>query len=226
MFRRSNVNWLAGNTEVINMIANVGMFLVWLIYAQLFYLSYSRQRHPTILINQVQGYGLKSTCMISNMSMEPVHLECIIVQIARGDTTTSYNVIDQKPDPDYQSVNDLQTLTHQGPLKSSGFTSLGTFDTMIRRALTEDDKMDTISQDGDFEKILTDVDSIEIRVIADYGPESRPVGARRRFIVQQNETGETFIYPEKYSTHQVIGFRARYFIIPKWLGKCMPDRLN
>ena len=220
------MNWLTDNTEVINMIANVGMFLVWLIYAQLFYFSYSRQRHPTILINQVQGYGLKSTCMISNMSMEPVHLECIIVQIARGDTTTDYNVVDQKPDPDHQSVNDLQTLTHQGPLKPSGFTSLGTFDTMIRRALTEDDKMDTITQDGDFEKILSEIESIEIRVIADYGPESRPIGALRRFMMQQKEIGETFIYPEKYYTRQVFGVRARYFTIPGWLEKCMPERLN
>lgn len=53
-----------------------------------------------------------------------------------------------------------------------------------------------------------------------YGPDNYPFGSRKRFKLIRNDKDETTIYPESLYTTQVTGFRARFFIIPKWFKAC------
>lgn len=214
------MNWLFQHTDFINTLANIGVLLVWLVYAQLLYRNYSRQRQAKIIINQVQGYDLDSMCMISNMSQEAIYLECLIAEIVHEEGTLLFNIADHKRDPEKQSRDKLSTITLQGPLQSSGHVIVGKFRDILNRTLGESLTDHNLKENGEFERVLAGVRSLEIRAIADYGPEDNPICARKRFILEKADPGKELLYPENFSTEQAYNFRSRRMVRKQWLETC------
>ncbi|ESR26608.1 hypothetical protein [Lutibaculum baratangense] len=49
------LQWINSNSGALDVIANIGMLLIWLVYLPLFLASYGRQRKAKILVNRGVG---------------------------------------------------------------------------------------------------------------------------------------------------------------------------
>lgn len=213
-----DMEFISRHSDVINALANIATFLVWLIYAQLLYMNFVRQRKSRIMINQIQGYGLDSHCIISNMSREPIHIECILIAARSGNQTLHFNVSEKPRHKNNGSVddNDIRKLTLQGPLEPSGYISIGKFGDLLANFFQKDHLFS-----GDGNHTDDHVKSIiEVKAIVTHGPETHPMGVHRPFILEKTGREQIRVYPQNLYTRQVSGLRAKYFIIPKWFGYC------
>lgn len=216
------ISWINEYSTVINAVSNAGMLLVWVFYAQLLYSSYSRQQRGRILISQVQGNDLDSTCILSNMSKEPIHIECIMVFVQGESISVSRDITDFLSDTEIQSSADPGSITHRGPLESSDFMSLGTFRYLIKRAMQPKPDQPSLSQERLDEESIKKIRFFEIRIVAQYGPSNHPVGARHRFEVfmQENDENKIIVEPSESVTKQLYSRWNRHFTIRKWLDDC------
>ena len=73
--------WISANKDVLNVLIGFGTLLVWVVYAQLLYNGYSRQRRPHVLINRGQHSDHRALCLISNMSAEAIFIQNIVVYL-------------------------------------------------------------------------------------------------------------------------------------------------
>ncbi len=193
-------NWIGQNAQALSFFASVGTLLIWLFYAQLLLNTVRRQKTPRVLVNQGWGNQLDSVCLVSNMSQEPIYIQCIVMRLETDDGDYSYSVTDidttQVDDPG----SETSKVTRQGPLLTGHFMNLGTFRTLIRQ----------VAQSAGLpceHKAVRDlgVRACEIYVISIYGPESGPIGAKRRFLLDGGET----IRPDMIDTESMASRRAR-----------------
>ncbi|MGQ4880488.1 hypothetical protein ACOJCM_18150 [Billgrantia sp. LNSP4103-1] len=194
-------DWLFQHGDSISVLTDIGTLLVWVIYAQLLYFSFRRQRRPRLLINRGRKKDIDALCIISNMSAEPVFIQHIIAELetSRGivrvdvtDRTERYSDGDEHHEDNDSNRPVASSLivrdgSHQGPLGSGNFVHIDSFGALTRR----------LAYDGGFEmegyRPLHDVvfRALTIRIICIYGSEDLPVGAERRFefIAQQPDSG-------------------------------------
>ena len=59
------MNWIAEHSDLINVLSNIGMLVVWITYLQVFLAGYKRQRKATILINRGGGKGFGAHCLVT-----------------------------------------------------------------------------------------------------------------------------------------------------------------
>lgn len=194
-------DWLFEHGDDVSVLTDIGTLIVWLVYAQLLYFSFRRQRRPRLLINRGRKKDIDALCIISNMSAEPVFIQHIIAELetSRGivrvdvtDRTESYSGADEERDEGVSyPASDPSPLvrdgSHQGPLASGNFVHIDSFGALTRR----------LAYEGGFEmegySPLQDVvfRSLTIRLICVYGSEDLPIGAERcfEFIDQQPRCG-------------------------------------
>lgn len=193
------LDWISQNSQILTVFTNVGTLIVWLIYAQLLYLGFRRQRRPRLLINRGKRKDINALCIISNMSAESIFIEYIIAELKTSDGTLTLDVTDfeqeytegDEADGSSGEHRERRTLapgpvnenTRQGPLESGGFLHIGSFDELIKRlARDEGIEMAGHRPKGDLQfRCLT------IRLIGIYGPEDMPIGAERSFDLIDNE---------------------------------------
>src|SRR5690554_6694269 len=76
------LEWIQENSGLVNSLTSIGTLLIWLFYAQLLYLGFSRQRRPRMLINKGVGHEyIDSPCLVCNMSQESVFVFFVIVRL-------------------------------------------------------------------------------------------------------------------------------------------------
>ncbi|MBN1238942.1 MAG: hypothetical protein JXB36_10595 [Gammaproteobacteria bacterium] len=201
------MSWLTQHSDVISAAGTVGMFLVWVVYAQMFYKDYRRRRRPRILIDDMAGPGAESTCTVVNLSSEIIYLERIIavVETANGDYTapiTERTPISSSEQPDREIVS----LTRQGPIPPGELISIGTLEDMVNVAMDVPSDADTP---------LDDVSCVEVRVVATMSSEDNPVGAYKRFqMLEQGERSEA----TTLGTHQMYKRREKQEVM-RWLRR-------
>ena len=190
------LDWLVENDDLLNIIVSMCMLIVWIVYLQIFYLIYMRQRRPKIIISRATGEDLHSHCLLSNMSAEPIYVCNIIVHLTTDDDEWYGSVTDIEASSDDSDMKATE-LTYQGPLTSGDFFDLGSFKKIICNAA----KMSKIN-DEDF--TLEQGFDVEVIIIAIYSSENKFIGANRKF---QSNDGK--IKPTSIETNQFYGFRAR-----------------
>lgn len=186
------LNWVSQHQAVLAVLINLGTLTVWLIYAQLLYLGFRRQRRPRIIINRGRKKDVDALCIISNMSAEAIFIEYIIADLATSRGTISMDVTDfdqlSNVGDDDVGIHDKQMgpasdYTRQGPLGSGDYLHIGTFSEIIQRLAKESG----IEMQGHYPEGDLRFQSLTIRLIAIYGPEDKPIGAERRFNLNLNE---------------------------------------
>ncbi|QJX02048.1 hypothetical protein HML84_07495 [Alcanivorax sp. IO_7] len=75
------LDWISQHQKVLSVLISFGTLLIWLVYAQLLYQSYRRQRRPRIVINRGKHRSVNALCLISNMSAESVFVEHIVARL-------------------------------------------------------------------------------------------------------------------------------------------------
>lgn len=167
---------LAAQSDPINVIINALMLGVWVLYFQLLLNGQRRQRRAKILINRSAGRCADATCIISNMSAEPIYVEAVVIKIGRGDNRRSVsltNLEDATAEPD----GDARAHWFQGPINQGDYINLGPYRTLLARAAGERESGELSGNSLEF----------EISVIANYGPDDLLVAAVRQFMWQEEE---------------------------------------
>ncbi|WP_155834327.1 hypothetical protein [Halotalea alkalilenta] len=204
------INWINENSGALLVINGIATLCVWLFYAQLLYQNFARQRRPRILINRSRSRNLDSICLLSNMSSEKIFIEYILVTLHSEKGCVTADIAEFELPSDKEDDLSLENETRQGPLESGQTKRIGTYRALYERVLRENDGI--ISTYKNAQDLL--FDRIEIRVIAIYSSEDRPVGAQRVFILPSEEGGE--LLPESFDTKRFSSPWER-LTVKKWI---------
>lgn len=211
------IDWIQENQTLFNAGISIATLIVWVIYAQLLYFGFRRQRTPRVIINRGRKRDLDALCIISNMSQEAIYVEYIIATLETSRGTVMMDVTDFERDPTEDRENEegdkqrvsvtpatIRENTRQGPLLSGEFMHIGTFNDVVRRlARRADIPMQGYRPIGNIQ-----LERLTIELIAQYGPEPKPVSASRCFTINSNKSGGT-LTPTSWQTRQGISFLHR-----------------
>lgn len=176
------MRWVANNYELISALTSLGMLLVWIVYLQVFVSSYRRQLRATMLIARGAGDGLDARCFLSNMSSGPVYVQSVIATVETAADTLICATTDMD-ELEGELPADTRQRTRQGPLNTGDLRDIGSFRTLVRRALGNR------KGDTDREICARKVEAVTVEVLGTYGSEDLLVGARRRFNILGGDTG-------------------------------------
>ncbi|KAA0014119.1 hypothetical protein F0A17_00135 [Billgrantia pellis] len=212
--------WLSRHVDALTVLTNIGTLLIWLVYAQLLYLGFRRQRRPRLLINRGRKSGIDALCIISNMSAEPIFLQHIIAELRTSIGVITVDVTDRKDTYDQRAeVEGRQRQgrnaasnapidkdgSHQGPLEPGGFVHIDSFGELtLRLAQAGNMGMDGLRPTGDVTFL-----SLTIRLICVYGSEDLPVGAERQFDYIDHEPSRGLV-PATWDTKRLASRRQRH----------------
>ncbi|MGM0559733.1 MAG: hypothetical protein ACQETX_01535 [Pseudomonadota bacterium] len=190
------LEWIKEYSDVLNVLTNVIVVLVWVTYLHLLLISYRRQRRPRILINRGGSQDVNAHCLISNMSAESVYIQSLIVTLKSEEEEWTAAVTDID-DLQAKDVTHPQETTHQGPLAPGAYMDAGCFSNLIERAarkagLSEQDLKKTIRE-------------LELMVVAAYGADDMSIAAKRSFHLKGNDE----LTPQSVAAQQVSSRRAR-----------------
>ena len=172
--------WITQNSDPLNVLVSAAMLVVWGVYLQLILQSYRRERRPKILINRGAGTGLRSRCLLSNMSAEAIYIHRIAAKLGLAE--------EQK----FAAVTDLGDLddagpggrpkTYQGPVAAGDYIDIGTFEAILGRAGWQSLPDPAAAQNR---KPI----ELELTVLATYRSEDLIVGATRCFGLEADGAG-------------------------------------
>lgn len=209
------LDWIQQHNTLVNSFTSIGTLAIWLFYAQLLYLGFSRQRRPRMLINKGVGQEyIDSPCLVCNMSHESVFVFFVVVQLktSRGLFTAPMTDISGKADKDERPG--LRERTRQGPLASGACIEFISFRDMIA-TIAEEEGIETDNGypcDPDIE-----LEWLEIHVISIYGSDDKAFGAVRRFrICADDDACEVQLQPSSLDTSRRKSWRYRR-LIKQWL---------
>jgi len=196
--------WISANSDVLSIVISLATLGVWATYLQLLLIAFRRQRKPKILINRGGGTSMSAHCLISNMSAEPIYVENIIVKLEMGSEEHSLPVTDIRQHQEEGSESAaLSERTRQGPLERGKFMSIGTFGSLIDRAV----RQAGVSPEQ-YESLTETFDCFELTVIAAYGADDLAIAAARRFNVRGSDQDRDLI-PQTPETRQIYQRRER-----------------
>ncbi|BAP14560.1 hypothetical protein AS19_17090 [Alcanivorax sp. NBRC 101098] len=214
------LSWIAEHQKSLSVIASFSSVLIWLVYAQLLYLGFRRQRSPRLIINRGRNKDINALCLISNMSAESVFIQYIIAELhtSQGvitmdvtDFEQEYNQGDEDPEKrthrsgSSSGVMEVTENTRQGPVKPGGFSHIGTFSELVQRLARDEG----IEMDGHMPKGDLEFNHIKLRLIGIYGPENKPIGAERGFDLAYN-ANQFALSPTSWDTKQLVSLRQRH----------------
>ncbi|MHB0776095.1 hypothetical protein [Halomonas sp. WWR20] len=207
------MEWLNSNSGALNAISGFLTLLVWLFYAQLLYLNFARQRRPRLLINRGRTKDINALCLISNMSSEAIYISHIIAVLHTSDGDYAQDLVDFEQPGEVNKGATLSEATRQGPLASGDYSQIGSFGHIIERVANANHiRLDGYRYAGEMQ-----VESLEIRLVAIYGSEDKPIGAHRSFnLVPEKESDEINLVPADFDTARLPALGRRR-TIEKWV---------
>jgi len=195
--------WILDNATGLSFLTSVGTLLVWLFYAQLLLAGFRRQRQARVLVNQGWGDQIDSVCLVSNMSHEPIYIQCILLELVTATGRYTASVTDL-PAQDRSSTGDpANAITRQGPLSSGNYMNLGSFRALIAQC----SHACNLTHSDDRPVAQLELVSFQLTIISSYGPEAGLIGSTRRFNVS-GENNER-MRPATIDTGRMRNHKAR-----------------
>ncbi len=189
--------WINANATVLQIAISLVSVLVWIVYLQVFLVSFLRQRRPEMLISRGAGIGMEARCFIANLGFEPIYISQLLISVRTPDGTHNAAITDREVMTDEQQ-RDPRQATNQGPLKSGDSFDAGSLANLTRQAL----RAAGVDEHARIE-------SFEITVVGIHAASTSFVGAARRFdIIDRGDRRE--IQPDDISTRQIRSFWARW----------------
>ncbi|WP_232845568.1 hypothetical protein [Aurantimonas marina] len=201
-------NWLSQNTDVLSLAVSVAMLIVWIVYLQLLLYGYQRQRRSSVLISRGAGQGLRSRCLITSMSAEPLYVTSIIATLETKTNSYEYALTDLRDLPEDLGA-DPRSSMRQGSLSTGEYLDIGHFDDLVEQLVETDAELSRLGAWADT------VTALDLTVVALYGPDLIAVGASRRFSFVENGDERLRIRPESLTTRQLRSRRWRRQLMRK-----------
>lgn len=194
------MEWLNDNAQAISAVTSTLMLIVWLFYAQLLYNSYVRQRRPRIIINRGLGNGQNALCLISNMSSESIYIQHVMAILHTQENSYRIDAAEYQEEEKGEQ-EDKSIRSHQGPLAPGDYLHMQRFADIADQIFTTWQLDDAIYDQPGLQ--------LELRVIAIYGSEDRPIGASRAFHLNDPSTSRKALIPVSVDTKRLNGWLQR-----------------
>lgn len=186
------MEWLSAHSSALQVLFSGAMVMIWIAYLQVFLMNFQRQHRPDILINMGAGIGLKARCFVSNLSLEPIYLLEVIVEIeTEGEKHRA--AITDRTEMTGEQLNNPAEATNQGPLKSGDYIDIGNFETLVQRASSFDDASGS----------TTNIRAIELTVVAASAAKGSLIGAVRRYVVTRDDEERVHLKPVTIAATQI-----------------------
>jgi hypothetical protein len=199
--------WLSQHDTAVSALANVCMVVIWLVYLQLFYMSFRRQRRPCLLIHHAQGYDPSDLCLLVNMGSEAVHVHGVLARIEVEGRSLS-QPITELGEVSARDEN-MEASLRQGPLHPGDYLVLGSVEQILDFSKISPGKEIQEAQDR---SSMARIDcSVEICVVAAHGPSCHLVGACQKFLVREVR-GRWILRPESLLTEQYTSRHSRTLV--------------
>lgn len=201
------MGWLVAHLALVSAFVSAGTLLVWIFYAHLLWTGFHRSERPMLLIHQAGGTGPGSSCLVVNLSRQPLHVigvHCVL----RTDNhvvalrLNEYRRITNSEERDWA----LENVMKEGPLRPGEFLSLGDFSSMLEGARAGYDGAD---RDAEADQALAErTNEFEVHVTAVFSAFDKPIGAVRRFDAV-TEGDDLALIPRSPMTEQLSSFWQR-----------------
>ena len=173
--------------ELVMAFVEVGTFLIWVVFAQLFFLTFKRQRRARFIIH-TEGYDCSSMKLaFTNMAAEPVYVRNVFFSIEGGQDKQVYNLDDLHGERLFKKeVDGSDKWEYQGTILPGSCVKLevgGIFYPCLSKE-EEETKQDAIH--------IEPGDNINIFVVFFHGSDKRLLGASRHFKFFKSSTGDFF----------------------------------
>lgn len=208
------------STEVIAAGSSASMVLIWMVYLQLFWLDHRRWNRPFLIIHHATGQSPQARCLFVNMGKEPVHIQCIIANVYRNRHCVTHYLTDySRFTARDQAVGEK---LREGPLQAGAYIVLGTFENIILNR--EEGEITKDSDDALDIAFLQSIERLEICIAVTHRQGKTPVGARRTFFVE-GEDSEIRIRSYSIYTEQLIGRKKRE-TVRHWVEERLEPRVR
>ncbi|MHA3978396.1 hypothetical protein ACW9UR_11985 [Halovulum sp. GXIMD14794] len=194
------MDWMSANSDLVNIVLNALMTLVWLIYLHLLLTGARRQRRTNIHINRSAGNGDEAECVITNMGAEPIYLIDIIADLSIDGGTHS-TVVTDRDELGEDDLSDMLEKSNQVPLNSGEHRAVGNFRNLVWRAINHLDLNDC--QD--------EIDTLKLTVVV-AGHENQIAAAEKEYYVVTHKDGRHKFIAQSMLTTQLRSMRKRRHI--------------
>ena len=187
------------NQGVISVLLSMAMLVVWVVYLQILLVQVRASRRSSILITRAAGRGMRSRCLVTNMSSQSLYVTSLIGILHAGGKQIEIALTDLRELPEDLGADPRSTM-RQGSLSTGQYLDIGHFDDILEVMLRDDEAAGLERED---------VAQLDLIVVAFYAPESLPVGARRSFQFRWESPSGTRVQPTSLRTEQIRGRRQR-----------------
>lgn len=187
------------NQGLISVLLSMAMLVVWVVYLQILLVQVRASRRSSILITRAAGRGMRSRCLVTNMSSQSLYVTSLIGILHAGGKQIEIALTDLRELPEDLGADPRSTM-RQGSLSTGQYLDIGHFDDILEVMLRDDEAAGLERED---------VAQLDLIVVAFYAPESLPVGARRSFQFRWESPSGTRVQPSSLRTEQIRGRRQR-----------------
>lgn len=191
------LSWIQAHTDLLNVMLNALMLLVWVVYLHLILLSFLRQRQSILHLDLGAATDEAARCIVTNMGSEPIYLAAVIIELAFEDDQRSYIVTDRNEVPMDQAKRPLER-TNKGPLAGGEALDVGSFRELVARTRPKDAVDETMEA----------LKAITVTAVAVSNHAQTLAGGYKRFDVDWDGDARVF-RPNGVITPQVRGIRRR-----------------
>lgn len=185
------LDWVQQNTELVGAVSNVAMVLIWVLYLQIFLVSYIRQRRASVHIDRGAATDETARCIVTNMGQETIYLSAIMVELILDGRIERALVTDKEELPLEETHQPLEK-TNKGPLKNGEARDIGSFWDLAQRANFR----------LGIEIPMNELRAMEVTVVAASNQAHMLIGGCKRFSVVQSDGRRAFA-PDGMLTRQI-----------------------
>ena len=197
--------WFLEHTQVFSVALSFAMLIVWVIYLQLLLVQFRGTKRSTILITRAAGRGMRSRCLVTNMSSQPLYVSSLIATVHVRGRQIELALTDLRELPG-DLGEDPRSLMGQGSLATGQFMNIGHFDDIVATLLEANDETDVQ---------MDEVEQFDLTVVALYALEDLPVGATRSFHFDRDVPKGPKVQPLSIETDQIRQRKRRKELLRK-----------
>lgn len=186
------LDWIAAQSAAISAIANAAIVAIWVVYLQLFLITFRRQRRTSIHIDRGVASDEHARCIVTNMGQEPIYLLAVVVDFGEEGHRSRAVVTDRDELAD-QDVAAKLDRTNQGPLAQGEARDVGSLAELMQRARARlDAKIDQ-----------AEIDRMCVSAVAISHQGEHLVAARKDFVAEHRQDGRVLFTPATVLTRQI-----------------------
>lgn len=175
------IEFLSRYSEILNVLLNAAMVIIWVVYLQVFTVNHLRQARAVLHIDLGAAEGARSRCLVTNLSSSAIYVQAIVAELSYEGHRSRTQITD-KDELNPEDVDDPLSRTNRGTLQPGATVDIGSLENLVTRARIR------LSEDWSSEY----VEEVTITVVAIAGQVDRIVAASKTFNAEKVESGIRF----------------------------------